>query len=218
MDNGAIDRRLRAGVKLPLKTNRWPRTSRRQERIEATLRRRQPDLSLVLEDVHDAHNVSAVLRTCDAVGVLRVQVVYVEETPPARAFARTTSGSASKWIEIVRHTSIEECYERLRSDGQKIFATALDPGSVDLYDMDLTEPVALVFGNEMRGVSPAAITGADGLLSLPMMGMIQSLNISVACAVTLYEALRQRRDAGMYDRPSIGDDARAGLLADWLRR
>ncbi len=198
-DNGAIDRRRAAGVPLPLKESKWPRTSRRQKRIERAIQRRQPDLSLVLEDIHDPHNVSAVLRTCDAVGVLRVHLVYVQETPPKKAFARTTSGSAAKWIEIVRHDSIEACYERLRSDGQRILATALEPESVDLYETDLTTPVALVFGNEMRGVSEKAIKGADGLISLPMLGMIQSLNISVACAISLYEAMRQRRLAGRYD-------------------
>ena len=216
--NGAIDRRLRAGQPQPQKPSRWPRTGRRQERIEAALRRRQADLSLVLEDVHDPHNVGAVLRTCDAVGVLRVHVVYVEETPPARAFARRSSGSASKWIEIVRHDSIEACYGRLRADGQRILATALEPESTDLYETDLTRPTALVFGNEMRGISPAAMEGADGLIFLPMMGMIQSLNISVACAITLYEALRQRRAAGTYERPTVPDETLRAMRDDWLKR
>ena len=217
-DNGAIDRRRLAGVRQPLKESKWPRTSRRQERIERAIDRRQPDLSLVLEDIHDPHNVSAVLRTCDAVGVFRVHLVYVQETPPRKAFARTTSGSAAKWIEIVRHDSIEGCYERLRADGLWILVTALEAESVDLYETDLTGPVALVFGNEMRGVSDEAISGADGLISLPMLGMIQSLNISVACAITLYEAMRQRRQAGRYDRSNMDDEARKRMVEDWLKR
>jgi len=217
-DNGAIDRRRLAGVRQPLKESKWPRTSRRQERIERAIDRRQPDLSLVLEDIHDPHNVSAVLRTCDAVGVFRVHLVYVQETPPRKAFARTTSGSAAKWIEIVRHDSIEGCYERLRADGLRILVTALEAESVDLYETDLTGPVALVFGNEMRGVSDEAISGADGLISLPMLGMIQSLNISVACAITLYEAMRQRRLAGRYDRSNMDDEARKRMVEDWLKR
>jgi tRNA (guanosine-2'-O-)-methyltransferase len=216
--NDAIDRRRLAGVPQPLKESKWPRTSRRQQRIERAVARRQPDLSVVLEDIHDPHNVSAVLRSCDAVGVLRVHLVYVVETPPTKSFARTTSGSAAKWIEIVRHDSIEGCYERLRADGQRILATALEPGTVDLYETDLTGPVALVFGNEMRGVSEAGITGADGLISLPMLGMIQSLNISVACAISLYEAMRQRRLAGRYDQPSMDDVTRRSMVEDWLKR
>lgn len=217
-DNGAIDRRRLAGVIQPLKENKWPRTSRRQERIERAIGRRQPDLSLVLEDIHDPHNVSAVLRSCDAVGVLRVHLIYVQETPPRKAFARTTSGSAAKWIDIVRHDSIEACYDRLRADGQRILVTALEPESVDLYETDLTVPVALVFGNEMRGVSAEAIKGADGLISLPMVGMIQSLNISVACAITLYEAMRQRRRAGHYDQSSLEDETRKQMVENWLKR
>jgi tRNA (guanosine-2'-O-)-methyltransferase len=217
-DNGAIDRRRLAGVPQPLKESKWPRTTRRQERIARAIGRRQPDLSLVLEDIHDPHNVSAVLRTCDAVGVLRVHLVYVQETPPRKAFARTTSGSAAKWIDIVRHDSIEACYERLRADGQRILVTALEPESVDLYETDLTTPVALVFGNEMRGVSDAAIQGADGLISLPMLGMIQSLNISVACAISLYEAMRQRRLVGLYDRSSLDDETQQRMASDWLKR
>ncbi len=217
-DNGAIDRRRLAGIRQPLKESKWPRTTRRQERIERAIDRRQPDLSLVLEDIHDPHNVSAVLRTCDAVGVFRVHLVYVQETPPRKAFARTTSGSAAKWIEIVRHDSIEGCYERLRTDGLRILVTALEAESVDLYETDLSGPVALVFGNEMRGVSDEAISGADGLISLPMLGMIQSLNISVACAITLYEAMRQRRQAGRYDRPNLDDEARQRMVEDWLKR
>jgi tRNA (guanosine-2'-O-)-methyltransferase len=217
-DNGAIDRRRLAGVPLPVKESKWPRTSRRQHRIERAIERRQADLSLVLEDIHDPHNVSAVLRTCDAVGVLRVHLVYVQETPPKKAFARTTSGSAAKWIDIVRHDSIEGCYERLRADGQRILVTALEAESVDLYETDLTGPVALVFGNEMRGVSSAAIEGADGLISLPMLGMIQSLNISVACAISLYEAMRQRRLAGRYERSGLDDETKRRMVADWLKR
>jgi tRNA (guanosine-2'-O-)-methyltransferase len=217
-DNGAVDRRRLAGVTQPLKESKWPRTSRRQERIELAIGRRQPDLSLVLEDIHDPHNVSAVLRTCDAVGAMRVHLIYVQESPPRKAFARTTSGSAAKWIDIVRHTSVEACYERLRADGQRILVTALESGSVDLYETDLTGPVALVFGNEMRGVSAEAIDGADGLISLPMLGMIQSLNISVACAISLYEAMRQRRQAGLYDRSSLDEETRQGMVEDWLKR
>ena len=217
-DNGAIDRRRLAGVRQPLKESKWPRTTRRQERIERAIDRRQPDLSLVLEDIHDPHNVSAVLRTCDAVGVFRVHLVYVKETPPRKAFARTTSGSAAKWIEIVRHDSIGACYERLRVDGLRILVTALEAESVDVYETDLSGPVALIFGNEMRGVSDEAISGADGLISLPMLGMIQSLNISVACAITLYEAMRQRRHAGRYDRPNLDDEARQRMVEDWLKR
>ncbi len=214
---GAADRRDLAR-QTPVKTSRWPRTDRRVDRVAAVLNRRQPDLTVVLENVHDPHNISAVLRSCDATGVLRAHAVYTIEEPPPEAFARTTSASAAKWVEVERHDSIAACYAALRAAGFAIYATALDERSEDLYDIDLTRPVALVFGNEMRGVSDDARNGADRSIAIPMMGMVQSLNISVACAVSLYEALRQRRAAGAYARPTLDSATLAALRDDWLRR
>ncbi len=200
------------------KPTRYPRTTRRQERIRTVLSRRQADLSVVLEDVHDPHNASAVLRSCDAVGLLDVHLVYVHEQPPRRSFARTTSASAAKWMRFHYHDSIDACYALLRRNGFGIHATALGRESVELYDLDLTRPTALVFGNEMRGVSEAAIAGADATVFIPMQGMVESLNISVACAVSLYEAMRQRLVAGAYDQPSLSEHEVATLESDWLRK
>jgi len=214
---GAADRR-RLAKEQPVKASRWPRTERRRERVAGVLARRQPDLTVVLENVHDSHNVSAVLRSCDAVGVLAVHLVYTVEEPPAGAFARTTSASAAKWIEARRHGSIPECFGALRGEGFAILATAVGPESADLYATDLVRPTALVFGNEMRGVSEEAQEAADGLVAIPMVGMVQSLNISVACAVTLYEALRQRRAAGAYERAKLEPGVLAALAEEWLKR
>ena len=211
------DRREHAKTQ-PVKTSRWPRTERRRARIANVLARRQPDLTVVLENVHDPHNVSAVLRSCDAVGILRVHLVYTVEEPPPGSFARTTSASAAKWIDAARHESIDACYNTLRAAGFVILATAMTDTSQDLYATDLRRPTALVFGNEMRGVSEEARDRADGTLVIPMVGMIQSLNISVACAVVLYEALRQRREAGDYEAPKLSEELRASLTEEWLRR
>lgn len=213
----AQDRRTLPSTRTPRPQGAGP-TARRQQRIRRVLERRQPDLTVVLEDVHDPHNVSAVLRSCDAIGVLDVHVVYVHEEPPRRAFARKSSASAAKWMRIHRHDSIDACYTALRADGQRILAAALVPGSPDLHELDLTRPTALVFGNEMRGLSEEAISAADGAFRIPMMGMVESLNISVACAVTLYEAMRQRRAAGRYETPAL-DAAELDALAEaWLKR
>jgi tRNA (guanosine-2'-O-)-methyltransferase len=213
----AEDRRKLSSVHLE-KSSKFPRTDRRQQRIREVLSRRQPDLTLVLENVHDPHNVSAVLRSCDAVGVLAVHTVYSQEERPAKAYARTTSGSAAKWIETHHHESIEACYAHLRAARFRILATALTNESVDLHAADLTAPVALVFGNEMRGVSAEAIAAADGALRIPMQGMIESLNISVACAVCLFEAMRQRRAAGAYDAPKLAPDELEATVTRWLNR
>lgn len=201
-----------------MRAGEWPRTERRLARIDQVLARRQPDLTVVLENVHDPHNVSAVLRSCDAVGVLTVHTVYTVEEAPTTAFARTTSASAAKWIEVEQHGSIAACYEALRGQGLAIVATTVAPGSVDLYEHDVTVPTALVFGNEMRGISEEATAGADRLLAIPMVGMVQSLNISVACAVVLYEALRQRRARGLYEESRLSSSQLAELRSDWRSR
>ena len=189
---------------------------RRLERLRSTIERRQPDLHLVLENVHDPHNVSAVLRTCDAVGVGTVHMVYTYEKLPK--IGRTSSASAWKWMDLMVHASIEECYAHLRSLGCRIYATDLSARAESLFRLDMRGPVALGFGNEKRGVSPEASELADGNLLIPMVGLIQSLNISVACAVTLYEAMRQRTEAGMYDRPSLPEAELQAKLRDWVER
>ena len=191
-------------------------TERRRRRMLDVLCRRQPDLTVVIENVHDPHNISAVLRSCDAVGIMTVHLVYtVEERPP---LSRISSASAMKWLDIVDHPDIASCYAALRAEGFTIYATHVDAASRDLYDVDLTQPVALVFGNEHRGVSGEALANADAAVVIPMMGMVQSLNISVACAVSLYEALRQRRAAGAYAQPKLSGPDIEARITHWLQR
>jgi tRNA (guanosine-2'-O-)-methyltransferase len=216
-DLGAVDRRALAREQ-PVKMAGWPRTERRQARIRAVLSRRQPDLTVVLENIHDPHNVSAILRSCDAVGVLRAHAIYTVEEPPAGAFARQTSASAAKWVEVERHNSVAACYEQLRAAGFQMLVTDLGSRSRSLYKWDLAAPIALVLGNEMRGVSAEASDLADGAIAIPMMGMVQSLNVSVACAVCLYEAFRQRWEAGAYDGAKLDAATLGALEEEWLRR
>ena len=116
------DRRQLAKL-APPKDARYPRTNRRLERIQDVLERRQPDLTVVLEDVHDPHNVAAVLRNCDAVGAMSVHVTLDPDTKPHRAFSRRSSGSAAKWIDVTEHAAIGECYSTLRKQGFTILAT-----------------------------------------------------------------------------------------------
>jgi tRNA (guanosine-2'-O-)-methyltransferase len=201
-----------------VKAQRWPRTERRHMRIRSVLARRQPDLTVVMENIHDPHNVSAILRSCDGVGVLRTHAVYSIEEPPPGAFARQTSASAAKWVEVERHASLADCYEQLRGEGFTILVTSIAPDARPLYECDLRVPVALVLGNEMRGVSENARGWADGAIQIPMVGMVESLNVSVACAVCLYEAFRQRAAAGDYDFPKLDPDRLRDLEDDWLVR
>lgn len=193
-----------------------PASERRAEKFRGVLARRQPDLTVVLENIHDPHNVSAILRSCDAVGVLRVELLYTTEKLPR--IGRKSSSSANKWLDRRPHRSVDACYAALRSEGFRICVTHLGGASVSLYALDLTGPVALVFGNEHRGVSEEAAAQADLRFHIPMMGMIQSLNVSVAAAVSLYETLRQRWAAGGYASPSLAPAERERLFSDWIQR
>lgn len=178
-------------------------TERRLAKIRSVIEHRQPDLMVVLENIHDPHNVSAILRTCDAVGVDQVALLYTIESFPK--IGKKSSASASKWVSRERFTSVETCYASLRARGFAIYTTHINDESVSLYAMDLTKPVALVFGNEHRGVSEDAVAQADGNIVIPQVGMMQSLNVSVSCAVTLYEAYRQRAAVGAYDASKFSE-------------
>jgi len=192
------------------------KSERRLARLESVIRYRQPDLTVVLENIHDPHNVSAVLRSCDASGVMEIQLVYTEEKFPR--LGKKSSASAKKWVEHRDYDSIEKCYEVLRKDGFVILATHLGKHAGMLYDLDLTKKTALVFGNEHRGVSDKAAKLADGVFMIPMFGMIQSLNVSVACAVTLFEAVRQRSLKGGYDRSALDEKEIKKLLRKWAMK
>ncbi len=192
------------------------RTDRRRQKIRTVLEHRQNDLTVVLEDIHDPHNVSAILRTADAVGVREVQVVYKRERFPP--IGKKSSASAWKWVTRRKFRSLEDCYSRLREEGYKIFASQLNSGSTSLFDLDLSRKVALVFGNEHLGVSSEAGALADGRFMIPMYGMIESLNVSVACAVALYEALRQRLGEGKYSKPNLAAPIVQTLVEEWSRK
>jgi tRNA (guanosine-2'-O-)-methyltransferase len=188
----------------------------RTAKIDHALERRQPTLTVVLENIHDPHNVNAILRSCDAVGVLDVHFLYTIEKFPK--LAHGTSSGAYKWLDYHRWTSVEECFGNLHSHGFQILGTKLEPRAKQLYDFDLARPTALVLGNEHRGISDDAAASCDELLYIPMLGMVESLNVSVATAVTLFEAQRQRRAAGLYDAPQLTPEALRSKRLDWLLR
>lgn len=191
-------------------------TERRTKKFLSVLEKRQPNLTVVMEDIHDPHNVSAMLRSADAVGVVEVQLVYDKDEFPK--LGKKSSASATKWVGRRKFPSVEECYEKLRAEGYLICATHLSKTAKSLYDLDLTRKVALVFGNEHRGVSEKAAKLADANFQIPMLGMIQSLNVSVACAVSLYEACRQRLEKGRYDHPGFSRKEIEELFKLWSRK
>jgi len=189
-------------------------TPERKAKLEYVLSRRQNDITIVLENVFDPHNISAVMRTCDAVGV---QELYVLNTkiPPHKKWGAKSSSSAAKWLTIYQFANSEECFAELRKKYSKILTTHLSSDAVNLYQIDLTQPVALVFGNEHSGVSEEIRKFADGNFIIPQSGIIRSLNISVACAVTLYEAYRQKTLAGHYDKTKLNGDVLKELMEKW---
>ena len=192
------------------------RTEKRLKRLEEVLRHRQPDLTVVMENIHDPHNVSAILRSCDAAGVMEIQIIYGETEFPD--IGKKSSASAKKWVELRQFANIKECYEKLHEEGYKIFATHLEEKAVSPYEIDMSKKIAIVFGNEHEGVSLEAASLADGIIQIPMFGMIQSLNVSVATAVILFEAVRQRIAAGHYNQSKIPDMALTKLIKEWAMK
>ena len=189
-------------------------TPERTKRLNDVLSKRQPGLTLLLENVHDPHNISAVMRTCDAVGI---QDIYILNThiPKHKKWGARSSSSAAKWLSVHQFTDIKECFAELRKNFDKIYTTHLSTDAVGMHELDLTQKVALVFGNEHDGVSEETIALSDGNFIIPQVGIIQSLNISVACAVTLYEAFRQRKAAGQYDETQLEQARLRTLQTEW---
>lgn len=177
-------------------------TPERREKLLTVLQKRQNNLTVVLENVFDPHNETAVMRTCDSVGIQDIFIIN-NRKPPKRAWGFRSGGSAKKWLTVHQFTDANECFKELRSRYNNILTTHLGNNSVSLYNIDFTESIALVFGNERFGVSDEARALADGNFVIPQSGIIQSLNISVACAVTIYEAYRQKELAGHYNKQSL---------------
>ena len=189
-------------------------TPERTDRLNAVLAKRQPNLTIVLENVSDPHNISAVMRTADAVGV---QDIYILNTKIGlhEMWSEKASSSAAKWLTVHQFTNAAECFTALRKNFSKIYTTHLSSDAVDMYELNLTDSVALIFGNEHSGVSDEIINMADGNFIIPQVGIIKSLNISVACAVTLYEAYRQKKIAGQYDNINITGEKLSTLQQQW---
>ncbi len=202
-----------------------PLLPRRFERLKAVLDRRMADLTVLLEAVDKPHNLSAILRSCDAVGVLEAHVVSLKGRP--RTFNSTALGS-QKWVPLRDHATAEAALAQLKGQGLRIYGTHLGVHAVDYRQCDFTGPTAFVLGAEKWGLSEGMAAGVDQALFIPTGGMVQSLNVSVAAAVLLFEALRQREAAGLVPRSGEGlaPERRQALLfewsypqvADWCRR
>lgn len=187
-------------------------TPDRFARISRVLDKRQPDLTVITDQVHKGRNLAAILRSCDAVGVSRIHCVMPAEG--YQVFAGT-SASADKWVETRHYSSITEPLQALRSNGFQIVAANKTEGARHYREIDYCKPTAIVLGAEIKGVSQEASALIDVNVFLPMVGMVESFNVSVACAVILMEVERQRTEHGFYDACRLLTAERARLFFRW---
>jgi tRNA (guanosine-2'-O-)-methyltransferase len=187
-------------------------TPERFDRLRRTLARRQTSLTVLMENVHKPHNYSAVLRSCDAVGIHRAHAVATDKLVQTH---EVTSASASRYVHVAVHSTIGEACAHLHAGGFRILAAHLGEAARDFREADYTTPSAILLGTEREGLSAEAAGLADEHVIIPMEGLVRSLNVSVACAVILFEAQRQRRAAGLYDRPQVPAPERERLLFEW---
>ncbi len=174
---------------------------------------RQQDLAVLAERVHKPHNLSAVLRSCDAVGI---GVVHAVEPTGGVPTYNETSASAEKWVSLKVHPSLEAAVQTVRAKKMQLLAAHLSDEAMDYREVDYTKPSCILLGNEKMGVSLEAAALADHHILIPMLGMVPSLNVSVAAAVILLEAQRQRLAAGMYGRPRLSAQAMEEQAFAWL--
>lgn len=187
-------------------------TPERFQRLRATLERRQPDLTVLLERVNKSHNFSAILRNCDAVGVLEAHMVPPDGKLPVHL--RTSAGT-SQWVPVQRHDSTADALACLKAAGLRVVAAHPAEGAMDYREYDYTRPTAIMMGAELHGVSDEGLAAADAHVVVPMEGLVRSLNVSVAAALLLFEARRQRESAGYYATRRISDQVFESRLFEW---
>ncbi len=187
-------------------------TPERYAKLRGVLDRRQPDLTVLLDNVHKTHNFSAIVRSCDAVGAFEAHAVWPN---PKLKPNHMSSGGSGKWIRVRVHPDLDTAASTLRKNGMQIVAAHVDEGARDYREVDFTRPTAILLGAELDGVSDAGLKNADVRVSVPMAGMVESLNVSVAAAILLFEAQRQREAAGLYHRSRLDPEVYARTLFEW---
>jgi len=184
----------------------------RFSKIRRLLEHRQPDLTLVMDNVNKAHNLAAVIRSCDSVGINQVHAVSYRQSIRTK---QHTAAGASKWVRLELAESVTPILEELKRRGMQLLVATYRPDAVDFRSIDYTLPTAIIMGEELKGPSEEALKLADRCVYIPMAGMVDSLNVSVAAAVILFEAQRQRQEAGMYEKRRLPDDEFKRLLFEY---
>ncbi|MDH5433587.1 MAG: tRNA (guanosine(18)-2'-O)-methyltransferase TrmH [Gammaproteobacteria bacterium] len=185
----------------------------RNDKIVETLNKRQTGLTVLMDEVHKPHNLAAVVRTCDAVGIGDVNAVYPKGM--IKSLHGTSMGS-NRWVATRVHEDLDQGFQFVKAQKMQVLAAHFSDKAVDYRDIDYTKPTAILLGAEKFGVSAQGAEMADQHVIIPMMGMVQSLNVSVAAAIILYEAQRQRQQAGLYQQRQISDELFEKLRFEWL--
>ena len=184
-------------------------TPERLDIIKSRLDLRQPDLTVLMENVIKPHNLAAVTRTLEAVGGMEIHAV--SQLKSIRLSQMSAAGTR-RWVKVIKHASTTDALQQLKQRGFRLVATSPAETASDYRDIDYTGPIAVLAGEEQDGISEQALALADVSITIPMVGMVQSLNVSVATALVLYEAYRQREAAGLYSQCRLDDATYKRLL------
>ncbi len=187
-------------------------TPKRYAKLRSVLDRRQPDLTVLLDNVHKPHNFSAIVRSCDAVGAFEAHAVWPD---PKLKPNHMSSGGTGKWVQVRVHPDLHTAVSALRDNGLQIVAAHPDEDALDFRQVDYTRPTAILLGAELDGVSDAGLRHADVHVAVPMAGMVESLNVSVAAGILLFAAQRQREAAGLYDHSRVDAEIYSRTLFEW---
>ena len=187
-------------------------TPERFQKLRAALDRRQPDLALLTDQVHKAHNLAAILRTCDAVGI---ETVHLSQSPVRARQLRRRSMGSNRWVNVATHDSIDTGIRHFQAQGFKVYAAHFSERARPYHELDFTVPCALLMGAEKYGVSETGAHLADEHIIIPMQGMVESYNVSVAAAIILAEAMLQREREGLYRYSRLEPDRYHKTLFRW---
>ena len=188
-------------------------TVERREKVDRVLEQRQPDLSVLMDRVRKPHNFSAVIRTCDAAGIFEIHAIA---DPGCLPVISHTSQGAENWVRVRRHDDAGQAVLAIKQAGLKLVAASLSERAVDFRDYDYTQPTAIVLGTEFSGISPGLIEHVEREILIPMLGMSRSFNVSVACAIILFEAQRQRAQAGYFNQRRLSFEDWHNARFEWL--
>jgi tRNA (guanosine-2'-O-)-methyltransferase len=188
-------------------------TPERFQKIKDILNKRQPDLTVVLDNVHKPHNLAAIIRSCDAVGISDIYGISSNEQKVGINL-KSASGS-NHWVNLHIHHSVPNVISELKQSGFSIYAANDSTKAIDYRKVDYTKPSVIVLGAELDGILPETLDAVDEEIKIPMQGMVESLNVSVANAVILFEAQRQRLQAGLYEKCRLDKNTVDKLLFEF---